>query len=110
MNKDHGDEQAEAEVMGDAATGPNDWFGAGHYSGRMRLEVAAGLRSEPRPVVVVAVVVGGCCACPRSAASLGTAHWVSEHSLAFFDGTSGHLIYTSYLAVAADDCGTDSRT
>lgn len=43
---------------------------------------------------------------PRSAGYLGTAHWESEHSLAFFNGTLGHLIYTSYLTVAADDFET----
>lgn len=59
------------------------------------------------PCAVLAVLAGRG---PRSAGSLGTAHWVSEHSLVFFNGTSGHLIYTSHLAVAADDFGTESRT
>lgn len=47
---------------------------------------------------------------PRSAAQRGTARRVSEHSLAFFHGTAGHLIYTSYPAVAAVGFETDSRT
>lgn len=89
----------------------NDCFEAGRYGGcdwrwRRGCDLNLG-RCLVGPCAVLAVLAGRG---PRSAGSLGTAHWVREHSLAFFDGTSGPLIYTSYLAVAADNFGTESRT
>lgn len=106
MNKDHGNERAEAElrwgcrpqlrtqwalmtVLKSAVTqGGCDWIGGG-----------GGGWGEGGGVVILNLGGVSCAMSVLAGRVLLALHiWVSEHLLALFNGTSGHLIYTSYLA------------